>query len=1083
MTAALKYFRSELSTYFMWSDHGRELCWCNGTTIAFHEEITAILDRLAEQNLPDLSSIALALGTLRTSWPDVAAQLTNAVSSLRFSKNAGVRRIVDSREDVLAVWPDSLRKLTLLTRYVEQHSPSISQRAELLAVVFRDFSSGYGSAAQDELAQVYRSGLPAECVGARDLAFELKLLLPESVFQSMQSAESNDLIGTAVHRILRLIRIANSLAAGMPFESVAELEQLLKTGIVDIVEAPEEPLLDQRAQTRRLLEQLSDDHELSGFARLARQLIAAISLPRTLSEPDELQIGGVSDISNRGHLDQLLLSELAHDDLTLSVRLALNEALYLRRESPPSPLARTRAVLIDLSLPMWGIPRLFATAAALALHASSDKLTRIECFRSSADAAIPSILTTRDGLTEQLAALEPTEHPGGALNSFVQMMGDESESAEPVIITTSDVLANDAFRRALDKASTSDFWLIIVERDGRLEVRQRTRQGTSIRKQLKLPLTEILSPRTAENVHRKNVPDGLPAIYHLNSFPLLLSHQLRVGRLWTWGDTAIALTDDGRLMHWIRPNQGARELVSGLASGGIKGVFLVARNDTMFKLLVCSDSEKSQCLVTLHGLPPGNAENSTHPPQHCRVSVTPAKLFPIRTVADVFLTNSALLVFGANVVGAAVCTALDPETGERLGERTLGTDLKFRLRRCMLTRDEGFCVLNWEAGHSSWVFQRLPEIHQGHLKTIETSHGRYISLNQDGELFDPLDPQRFKMITHHLLATGTRLHEFRDISSDGRFVVIGHQDERNSIVDLEEASLVAAESLDTIESERAQKSIRTRVSHHKFRRIGTDNQRIVFMGANGQHYEIRIDSSDREIRLGPGTGVSPQFVEFHQLPLNANIPHAPVLVTRQAGDRSGAELDDDAIVDVVLTGYGSNKISVIKTVRGLNGIGLKEAKDLVENLPVTLKQNCPQKYAEEIKRSVETAGGTCEIRPTKNKKRIELSGYTLQQAEWANGSKAWLDSRGLLHLKSANSTHPEVTLVLRDGSLSGWLSSGDVFGDDYYIGKYPAASGLHRITPANAWNLAIRPFIESVPWNFLFTSDTTQTGNTALPGY
>lgn len=135
----------------MWSDHGRELCWCNGTTIAFYEEITAVLDRLAEQNLPDLSSIALGLATLRTSWPDIAAQLTNAVTSLRFSKNAGVRRVVDSREEILAVWPDSLRKLTLLTRYVEQYSPSTSRRAELLAIVFRNFSSGYGDATQDKL--------------------------------------------------------------------------------------------------------------------------------------------------------------------------------------------------------------------------------------------------------------------------------------------------------------------------------------------------------------------------------------------------------------------------------------------------------------------------------------------------------------------------------------------------------------------------------------------------------------------------------------------------------------------------------------------------------------------------------------------------------------------------------------------------------------------------------------------------------------------------------------------------------------------------------------------------------------------
>ncbi len=1068
----------------MWSDHGRELCWCNGTTVAFYEEITAVLDRLAEQNLPDFSSIALALATLRTSWPDIAAQLTNAVTSLRFSKNAGVRRVVDSREEILAVWPDSLRKLTLLTHYIEQHAPSTSQRAELLAIMFRDFSSGYGGATQDELTEDYRAGLPAEVVGAPDQAFEVKLLLPASVYESMQSAESHDWIGTAVHRVLRLIRTANSLAAGMPFESVAELEQLLTTGIVDTVEAPEEPLLDQRAQTRRLLEQLSIDNKLSGFARLAKQLIAAISLPRTLSEPDELQIGGVSDISNRGHLDQLLLSELAHDDLTLSVRLALNEALYLRRESPPSPLARTRAVLIDLSLPMWGIPRLYATAAALALHASSDKLTRIECYRSSADGAIPSVLTTRDGLLEQLAALEPTEHPGGALNSFVQMMGDESESAEPVIITTSDVLANDAFRQALDKASTGDFWLIIVERDGRLEVRQRTRQGTSIRKQLKLPLTEILSPRTAEKVHRKNVPESYPAIFHLSSFPLLLSHPLRVGRLWTWGDTAVALTDDGRLMHWTEKAIAARELASGLAAGGIDGVFLVARNETTFKLLMCSDSAASQCLVTLQGLPSSNAEKPSQPLLHSKVSVMPAKLDPIRTVTDVLLTNSALLVFGVNVTGAASCTVVDPETGERLGDRVIGGDLKYRLRRCLLTRNEGFCVLNWEGGSSNWVFQRLPQVHQGHLKTIETSPGRYISLNQEGELFDPLNPQRFNMITHELLATGTRLHEFRDVSVDGKVVVIGHQDQRQTIVDLETASLVAAESLDAIEFERAQKIIRLRVSHHKFRSIGMDSHRIILKNADGQRYQIEIVGSDRQICLTRCTGpVSPQFVEFQMMPMNFDSHESPAQNAQRSLDAADSRFEADAMFDVVLTGCGENKIRAINSVRALSILGLKEAKDFVESLPRTLKQSIPRKQSEEFKTMIETSGGTCEIRPAKLEKRSVQSSYTLQQAEWANGSKAWLDSRGLLHLKSANRSHPEVTLVMRDGSLSGWLSSGDVFGDDYYIGKNPATSGLRRITPETAWNLAIRPFIESVPWNFLFTSDTTQTGNTAWPGY
>ena len=76
-------------------------------------------------------------------------------------------------------------------------------------------------------------------------------------------------------------------------------------------------------------------HKLLIRAGFARQLMAAVTLPRRLADPEEIAMGGVSDISNRGPLDRLLLTELVHDDLTLAVRVSSNEALYLRRESPP----------------------------------------------------------------------------------------------------------------------------------------------------------------------------------------------------------------------------------------------------------------------------------------------------------------------------------------------------------------------------------------------------------------------------------------------------------------------------------------------------------------------------------------------------------------------------------------------------------------------------------------------------------------------------------------------------------------------------------------------------------------------------
>jgi large subunit ribosomal protein L7/L12 len=66
--------------------------------------------------------------------------------------------------------------------------------------------------------------------------------------------------------------------------------------------------------------------------------------------------------------------------------------------------------------------------------------------------------------------------------------------------------------------------------------------------------------------------------------------------------------------------------------------------------------------------------------------------------------------------------------------------------------------------------------------------------------------------------------------------------------------------------------------------------------------------------------------------------------------------------DVVLTGFGENKINVIKVVRSLTGLGLKEAKDLVEGVPKPLKTGVSKEDADKIKKEVEDAGGKVEVK-------------------------------------------------------------------------------------------------------------------------
>ena len=87
-----------------------------------------------------------------------------------------------------------------------------------------------------------------------------------------------------------------------------------------------------------------------------------------------------------------------------------------------------------------------------------------------------------------------------------------------------------------------------------------------------------------------------------------------------------------------------------------------------------------------------------------------------------------------------------------------------------------------------------------------------------------------------------------------------------------------------------------------------------------------------------------------------------VMVAGPASDDGGAPAEEQTEFDVILTGFGDNKIPVIKVVRSATGLGLKEAKELVEGAPKPLKEGISKEDAEKLKAEVEGAGGTCEIK-------------------------------------------------------------------------------------------------------------------------
>ena len=89
---------------------------------------------------------------------------------------------------------------------------------------------------------------------------------------------------------------------------------------------------------------------------------------------------------------------------------------------------------------------------------------------------------------------------------------------------------------------------------------------------------------------------------------------------------------------------------------------------------------------------------------------------------------------------------------------------------------------------------------------------------------------------------------------------------------------------------------------------------------------------------------------------------AAVAAAPAAGGDAGADAEEKTDFDVVLTNFGDNKVSVIKAVRAATGLGLKEAKGLVESAPAAVKEGCDKAEAEELKKTLEEAGASVELK-------------------------------------------------------------------------------------------------------------------------
>lgn len=911
---AVRYLLPRFPAYriWRWGDSGDVIEWCSGGTIAFRDQVRRALTRIEGGILPPIELIVLVLAATRDSWPEDREQLT---------ENERYRGDVPDAE-----WRATLQSLDHIHRLPQQMRRSADDVAAIMDFLFE------GQSLED---------MEAEPV--------LKLLA--------QPKWMNEVAGVSTSSVSVMVRCTqlNWLTRRAGQLTIERLLNRMSTGLDELPKESDEQALEPESGERsvsQLLEELRDDNDYAGLVQLVRQLSAVLTLPRRLSESDELPQGGVSDLTNRGTPDQLLLSELAHDEMTLTARIALNEALYLRRETPPANPVHERTLLIDVGIRTWGLPRLMAAAVALSL-ARAERGMSVRVFHTAPDRLAPVDLTTRAGLTEHLKTLDHQLHPGARLEAWQQATA--AENVQRVLITEDSVTEDADFRRTFEQLDLVPCFVICVNRTGRVRLFVRTPAGEKLQREIQLDVDQVSGADRADidSLIDPSIDPRLPALMRLKRMPLRLPYELReVDSLVPFPAAAegtvdaLQVTRDRRLLLWDAAQGGGRQLTDRLPQGHVRWSGRLS-DDGSISLLIGGAQPPELFHVRVH------ADRQT-------VSIVPLGT-PKSPNGSTRISGFAcemgvvLLIFRRSV------SAVDPVTAEVLDAVEIPKDYQW-VRSRYLREGSRWHVVSYSGGRLTFELLVEPPMPAGLARSIGIvgSEERPLLVYSNGQAFD----------------------------------------------------IVSRETL------------RITADYDWFR------ARIPYVSTDGSQFMVPVSRSpdEAERRSGRSTSVDVDLVvdvlpcaaderpQFHVRPMPRYADHRRVLAAGKTP----------------LTVMPGNRAMFKKPARLCYGRRLMIMTTKGRRLCLAPQnQESPRRI---MLRDVipddepyQDSADFTEIPTPKG------TGIRLRQVTWADGSRAVLDSRGLLHLQSSDSDIPELSLILTEPFVSGWCSEGGTWGLDYFI--------------------------------------------------
>lgn len=475
------YFQSYQNYFWQWEDNTEVIAIPQGNTIAYMEYINEVIEKLSPQGLPPFGSLLLVI----------------------LATNPGGK---ESIEQVNSILSDTLKtadniQLANATKFLKSLS---------------------------EIPDEYKRGKK------RILVFQVIFENCHHLY-SIKNSRSilHDLVAKRFDTTKVISRQAFDLARfEKDFKTINVLQNKFKdTGdiiakIASLPQFEEEILLDaptEENKTKELTEQLIDNPKTFYVGSLIKIIWSGLNIPVHSALPSQQPIGGVSDLTNKGDYDKLLVSEYANEDIVFLSRLANNEALFIRREVPPVNNNLERIILIDTSLKNWGSPKTiaFATMLAIAKHPKS----KIACSAFAIGNFPHSIdIECIDGIINGLQELEGTLNCAIGLEAFFKEY-TVNKNKEIFFITEPSTMKQAAMAKVMSEYhSIINYW-IFTDIEGNIDIHKKQQASKKHIQHMQLPL-ETLWKKEPSFSKRNRQNDEL-----INNYPILFRNSVNVKKI------------------------------------------------------------------------------------------------------------------------------------------------------------------------------------------------------------------------------------------------------------------------------------------------------------------------------------------------------------------------------------------------------------------------------------------------------------------------------------------------------------------------------------------------------------------------